>query len=137
MQQNDIVNVWQVALPLSFGTKIIAYNVDLPFCSCHHQDSGNIPEAIQSYRTALKLKPSFPDAYCNLAHCLQVTCLHCTVITQKKSMHLYVLLSVKQRMSVQCSWICNILYSTQCYLRPRESDAKTRVNACKMQFSYK
>jgi protein O-GlcNAc transferase len=36
------------------------------------QDSGNIPEAIQSYRTALKLKPNFPDAYCNLAHCLQV-----------------------------------------------------------------
>ena len=37
-----------------------------------HKDSGNIPEAIQSYRTALKLKPNFPDAYCNLAHCLQV-----------------------------------------------------------------
>lgn len=36
------------------------------------QDSGNIPEAIQSYRTALKLKPEFPDAFCNLAHCLQV-----------------------------------------------------------------
>ena len=36
------------------------------------QDSGNIPEAIASYRTALKLKPDFPDAYCNLAHCLQV-----------------------------------------------------------------
>ena len=30
------------------------------------QDSGNIPEAIQSYRTALKLKPNFPDAFCNL-----------------------------------------------------------------------
>ena len=38
------------------------------------QDSGNIPEAIQSYRTALKLKPDFPDAYCNLAHCLQIIC---------------------------------------------------------------
>ena len=25
------------------------------------QDSGQIPEAIQSYRTALKLKPDFPD----------------------------------------------------------------------------
>ena len=37
------------------------------------QDSGNIPEAIASYRTALKLKPDFPDAYCNLAHCLQVS----------------------------------------------------------------
>lgn len=36
------------------------------------KDSGNIPEAIASYRTALKLKPDFPDAYCNLAHCLQV-----------------------------------------------------------------
>uniref|UniRef100_A0A8C5AY44 UDP-N-acetylglucosamine--peptide N-acetylglucosaminyltransferase 110 kDa subunit n=1 Tax=Gadus morhua TaxID=8049 RepID=A0A8C5AY44_GADMO len=36
------------------------------------RDSGNIPEAIASYRTALKLKPDFPDAYCNLAHCLQV-----------------------------------------------------------------
>lgn len=40
----------------------------------HSQDSGNIPEAIQSYRTALKLKPDFPDAYCNLAHCLQIVC---------------------------------------------------------------
>jgi protein O-GlcNAc transferase len=39
-----------------------------------HKDSGNIPEAIQSYRTALKLKPDFPDAYCNLAHCLQIVC---------------------------------------------------------------
>lgn len=38
------------------------------------KDSGNIPEAIQSYRTALKLKPDFPDAYCNLAHCLQIVC---------------------------------------------------------------
>lgn len=28
----------------------------------------------QSYRTALKLKPDFPDAYCNLAHCLQIVC---------------------------------------------------------------
>uniref|UniRef100_A0A8C3AAF3 UDP-N-acetylglucosamine--peptide N-acetylglucosaminyltransferase 110 kDa subunit n=1 Tax=Cyclopterus lumpus TaxID=8103 RepID=A0A8C3AAF3_CYCLU len=37
-------------------------------------DSGNIPEAIASYRTALKLKPDFPDAYCNLAHCLQIVC---------------------------------------------------------------
>ena len=37
------------------------------------QDSGSIPEAIASYRTALKLKPDFPDAYCNLAHCLQVS----------------------------------------------------------------
>lgn len=36
--------------------------------------TGNIPEAIQSYRTALKLKPDFPDAYCNLAHCLQIVC---------------------------------------------------------------
>lgn len=36
------------------------------------QDSGNVPEAIQSYSTALKLKPDFPDAFCNLAHCLQV-----------------------------------------------------------------
>ncbi len=40
----------------------------------YRQDSGNIPEAIQSYRTALKLKPNFPDAYCNLAHCLQIVC---------------------------------------------------------------
>uniref|UniRef100_A0A671LQ99 UDP-N-acetylglucosamine--peptide N-acetylglucosaminyltransferase 110 kDa subunit n=1 Tax=Sinocyclocheilus anshuiensis TaxID=1608454 RepID=A0A671LQ99_9TELE len=38
------------------------------------KDSGNIPEAIASYRTALKLKPEFPDAYCNLAHCLQIVC---------------------------------------------------------------
>lgn len=39
-----------------------------------HKDSGNIPDAINSYRTALKLKPDFPDAYCNLAHCLQIVC---------------------------------------------------------------
>ena len=31
---------------------------------------GNPP----SYRTALKLKPDFSDAYCNLAHCLQIVC---------------------------------------------------------------
>jgi len=35
---------------------------------------GNIPEVILSYCTALKLKPDFPDAYCNLAHCLQIVC---------------------------------------------------------------
>lgn len=29
---------------------------------------------VQSYKTALKLKPDFPDAYCNLAHCLQIVC---------------------------------------------------------------
>ena len=39
------------------------------------QDAGNISEAIQSYKTALKLKPDFPDAFCNLAHCLQVCIL--------------------------------------------------------------
>uniref|UniRef100_A0A673C4J6 UDP-N-acetylglucosamine--peptide N-acetylglucosaminyltransferase 110 kDa subunit n=2 Tax=Sphaeramia orbicularis TaxID=375764 RepID=A0A673C4J6_9TELE len=45
------------------------------FCSLFNMvDSGNIPEAIASYRTALKLKPDFPDAYCNLAHCLQIVC---------------------------------------------------------------
>ena len=44
------------------------------------QDSGNIPEAIQSYRTALKLKPNFPDAYCNLAHCLQVKDINMHII---------------------------------------------------------
>jgi len=43
-------------------------------CMTFFQDSGNIPEAIQSYRTALKLKPDFPDAYCNLADCLQTVC---------------------------------------------------------------
>lgn len=31
-----------------------------------HKDSGNIPEAIASYRTALKLKPDFPDAFCKI-----------------------------------------------------------------------
>jgi protein O-GlcNAc transferase len=36
--------------------------------------SGNIPEAIHSYSTALKLKSDFPDAFCNLAHCLQIIC---------------------------------------------------------------
>jgi protein O-GlcNAc transferase len=59
-----------------------------------HKDAGNIPEAIQrsgsfftlktssndllkikfSYSTALKLKTDFPDAFCNLAHCLQIIC---------------------------------------------------------------
>ena len=37
-------------------------------------DSGNIQEAIHSYRTALRLKADFPDAYCNLAHCQQIVC---------------------------------------------------------------
>lgn len=39
-----------------------------------HKDSGNIPEAIQSYATSLKLKADFPDAFCNMAHCLQIIC---------------------------------------------------------------
>jgi protein O-GlcNAc transferase len=39
-----------------------------------HKDTGNITEAVQSYRTALKLKQDFPDAFCNLAHCLQIVC---------------------------------------------------------------
>lgn len=30
-----------------------------------HKDSGNIPEAIQSYRTALKLKNEFPGIKAN------------------------------------------------------------------------
>lgn len=50
---------------------LILENFLPPHC-VYFQDSGNIPEAIASYRTALKLKPDFPDAYCNLAHCLQV-----------------------------------------------------------------
>ncbi|XP_039287268.1 UDP-N-acetylglucosamine--peptide N-acetylglucosaminyltransferase 110 kDa subunit [Nilaparvata lugens] len=58
--------------PLShdFRKAIAARHANL----CLEKDSGNIPEAIQSYRTALKLKPDFPDAYCNLAHCLQIVC---------------------------------------------------------------
>lgn len=91
--KNKITKVWEFALVLSFRTKIIVYNIDHLF-SCHLQDSGNIPEAIQSYRTALKLKPSFPDAYCNLAHCLQVDNAH------KKLACLYVPLSVHQNMSL-------------------------------------
>jgi len=63
-----------------FGKKMATFNfLYLTFPKDTHfysfpQDSGNIPEAIQSYRTALKLKPNFPDAYCNLAHCLQIVC---------------------------------------------------------------
>jgi tetratricopeptide (TPR) repeat protein len=38
------------------------------------QDLENFPQAIQLYRKALKLKPDFPDAYCNLADCLQTVC---------------------------------------------------------------
>ena len=52
---------------------LLVLAVDLTDFYLKIQDSGNIPEAIQSYRTALKLKPNFPDAYCNLAHCLQVS----------------------------------------------------------------
>ena len=60
---------------LQFGSVLMLCHALLLGLShyCFHKDSGNIPEAIQSYRTALKLKPNFPDAYCNLAHCLQVT----------------------------------------------------------------
>lgn len=50
----------------------ICVYLNIQFLNYVRQDSGNIPEAIASYRTALKLKPDFPDAYCNLAHCLQV-----------------------------------------------------------------
>ena len=39
-----------------------------------HQDTGNIGEAISGYRAALRLKSDFPDAFCNLAHCLQIVC---------------------------------------------------------------
>lgn len=53
-----------------------------------YKDSGNIPEAINSYTTALRLKTDFPDgnslsswnllppclAFCNLSHCLQIIC---------------------------------------------------------------
>jgi hypothetical protein len=38
------------------------------------QRQSNIPEAIQSYRTAFRHNPDFPDAYSNLAHCLQIFC---------------------------------------------------------------
>ena len=38
------------------------------------QDAGAVPDAIQAYSTALKLRPDFPDAFCNLAHCLQIIC---------------------------------------------------------------
>jgi tetratricopeptide (TPR) repeat protein len=56
-----------------WGTLALTYHCKkLLTSSFSFQDSGNIPEAIASYRTALKLKPDFPDAYCNLAHCLQV-----------------------------------------------------------------
>jgi hypothetical protein len=43
-------------------------------CITFFQYLGNIPEAILSYCTALKIKPDFPDAYCNLVHCLQIVC---------------------------------------------------------------
>jgi len=59
--------IWYLCCPLIILCWYLTLNLFYP------KDSGNIPEAIQSYRTALKLKPSFPDAYCNLAHCLQVT----------------------------------------------------------------
>lgn len=70
--------------------------------SFYFQDSGNIPEAIASYRTALKLKPDFPDAYCNLAHCLQVRkCSYLSAITTQystKSSHSYYC----------CCWVLSI-----------------------------
>lgn len=55
-----------------------AIHINPAFADAHsnlasiHKDSGSIPEAISSYRMALKLKTDFPDAFCNLAHCLQV-----------------------------------------------------------------
>uniref|UniRef100_A0A672L243 UDP-N-acetylglucosamine--peptide N-acetylglucosaminyltransferase 110 kDa subunit n=1 Tax=Sinocyclocheilus grahami TaxID=75366 RepID=A0A672L243_SINGR len=53
---------------------ILDVDLDSNYILLPLKDSGNIPEAIASYRTALKLKPDFPDAYCNLAHCLQIVC---------------------------------------------------------------
>lgn len=39
-----------------------------------YKDTGNINDAISSYKTALKIKPNYHDAFCNLAHCLQIIC---------------------------------------------------------------
>ena len=36
------------------------------------QVTGNFPEAIASYKTALNLKPDIPEAYGGLEKCLQV-----------------------------------------------------------------
>lgn len=63
---------------LQCHTRVI--QIDPAFADTHsklasiHQDSENIPEAIASDYTAVKLKPDFPDAYYNLAHCLQIVC---------------------------------------------------------------
>lgn len=57
---------------IHFLSVVFSVNLDSNYVLLPLKDSGNIPEAIASYRTALKLKPDFPDAYCNLAHCLQV-----------------------------------------------------------------
>ncbi|XP_026807762.1 UDP-N-acetylglucosamine--peptide N-acetylglucosaminyltransferase 110 kDa subunit-like isoform X2 [Rhopalosiphum maidis] len=38
------------------------------------KDSDNFIDAIQTYETVLKLKPDFPEVYCNLVQCLQKIC---------------------------------------------------------------
>ncbi|CAL8078413.1 unnamed protein product [Orchesella dallaii] len=52
-----------------------------PFCEKSYFDLGIVckdndqfSEAIQAFRTALYLQPQFPDAFCNLVHCLQIIC---------------------------------------------------------------
>ena len=49
------------------------------------QDSGNIPEAIASYKTALRLKPDLSEPYCGLTHCLQVGILTARGRTKQES----------------------------------------------------
>ncbi|XP_025206791.1 UDP-N-acetylglucosamine--peptide N-acetylglucosaminyltransferase 110 kDa subunit-like isoform X2 [Melanaphis sacchari] len=39
-----------------------------------HKDSDNFIDAIRAYETVLKLKPDFPEVYCNLVQCLQKVC---------------------------------------------------------------
>lgn len=71
---SNLASIHKVLLFITCASKHLMFKFRTVFNhpTISFQDSGNIPEAIASYRTALKLKPDFPDAYCNLAHCLQV-----------------------------------------------------------------
>ncbi|CEF64055.1 O-glycosyltransferase [Strongyloides ratti] len=76
---NALKEMGDIASAVQCYTKAIS--IDSGFADAHsnlasiYKDTGNYPEAIKSYRTAMRLKGNqFPDAFCNLVHCLQIIC---------------------------------------------------------------
>uniref|UniRef100_A0A0K0EYK9 Probable UDP-N-acetylglucosamine--peptide N-acetylglucosaminyltransferase SPINDLY n=1 Tax=Strongyloides venezuelensis TaxID=75913 RepID=A0A0K0EYK9_STRVS len=76
---NALKEMGDIASAVQCYTKAIS--IDGGFADAHsnlasiYKDAGNYSEAIKSYRTAMRLKGNqFPDAFCNLVHCLQIIC---------------------------------------------------------------